>query len=266
MDKLLIIQLAISFTIGGLFIALQTLLAERVPPFWRGIIITIPSTMAMGLLFIGIAKSPQDAASATQIIPASEGISYLYLTVFILLSLKFHAIICLLGSVISWILATYLLLKFPPDSYTISTIYLIITIPICYLLTIRLPQDNHIKIFPLNLKNIFLRSLLGGTIIAIAVLLSKTMGNIWGGIFSTFPAVFTSTLLIYYHLQGPHVLPAIAKSLYFPGTIGFVVYAYTVFITFPKIGALAGTLASYIVLMIFLLLWNLIFKNRKITN
>lgn len=70
------IQLIVSFLVGGLFIALQTLIAERVSTLWRGVVLTIPSTLALGLFFIGLAKSPQDVVEASQIVPIALGIDY----------------------------------------------------------------------------------------------------------------------------------------------------------------------------------------------
>lgn len=250
------LQLILSFVVGGLFIALQTLIAERVPLAWRGIVLTLPSTMAMGLLFIGLTKSPQDVVETVKVIPASEGIAYVYFVFFILLTTRLNLILSLIGAIISWAFLAFAILKFPPPNFLVSILYLAVTIIPTYLIIIRLPQVTNLKIFPINLKHITVRSLLGGTIIALAVFLSKTLGNTWGGLFATFPAVFTSTLIIYYHLQGKNVLPSIGKSLYLPGVFGYLVYAWIVAMLYPRIGIWLGTLSSYLVLLIFLFVWN----------
>lgn len=258
------LQLTLSFLVGGLFIAMQTLMAERVSLLWRGIILTIPSTMAIGLLFIGLTKSPQDAVEAVTIMPAAIGITYIYMVFFVLLTGKFNSIISFIGAIIPWAICAFIILKFPPVNFLISILYLIVAIIPTYLVIIRLPQVTHLKIFKMNLKHISTRSLLGGMIVALAVFLSKTLGNTWGGLFSTFPAAFTSTLIIYYHTQGKAVLPAIGKSLYFPGTIGFVIYIWIVAVTFPHIGIWLGTLSAYLVSFLFFFIYSrsLLFGGR----
>jgi len=263
MNTLFVIQLITSFLVGGLFIALQTLIAERVPLFWRGIVLTIPSTMAMGLLFIGLSKSPIDAVQAISIMPLAEGICYAYLLIFILFTLKFNLIISIIGSLTSWAIFAFLALKFTPENFWIAMIYLIIIIIFTYPIINKQHQNTHLKAFPLNWKHISLRAFLSGIIIFLAVLLSKILGNTWGGLFSTFPAVFTSTLTIYYHLQGKTVLPAVGKSLYFPGVFVFVVYMIMVMITFPRFGIWLGTLFSYLGVFIFLAIWTFITKKHE---
>ena len=180
------IQLILSFVVGGLFIALQTLIAERVPLNWRGIVLTLPSTMAMGLLFIGLTKSPQDVVEAITVMPAAIGICYIYLASFILLTLRLNSILSFMGAIISWAISVFVILKFPPADSLVSILYMAVAIIPTYLVIIRIPQVTHLKIFPMNWKHLTARSLLGGTIIALAVFLSKTLGNTWGGLFSTF--------------------------------------------------------------------------------
>ncbi len=197
--------------------------------------------------------------------PAAIGICYIYLASFILLTLRLNSILSFMGAIISWAISVFVILKFPPADSLVSILYMAVAIIPTYLVIIRIPQVTHLKIFPMNWKHLTARSLLGGTIIALAVFLSKTLGNTWGGLFSTFPAVFTSTLFIYYHLQGKAVLPAIGKSLYFPGSIGFLIYLWIAAITFPRIGIWLGTLSAYLVLIVFLFVWNfLVGKTAKL--
>lgn len=140
MSKLLVIQLILSFVVGGIFIALQTLIAERVPLIWRGIVLTLPSTMAMGLLFIGIAKSPADVVEATKIVPLAEGIDYVYVLIFVLFALRFGLISSIIGSLISWIIFALIALRFAPSNFLISILYLAILILITYPIITKLPK------------------------------------------------------------------------------------------------------------------------------
>lgn len=255
------IQLIASFLVGGVLIALQTLIGERVSLRWRGIILTVPSTTAIGLLFIGLTKTPQDAVQAALVIPAAEGAAYTFVTIFALLSvvgLITSYISSYILSLFSWGLFAFLIITFPPSTFMESLlVFGVLPVIVGYLIVKRLPQVSNLKKFPMNFHHIFFRSLLGGSVIAISVFLSKTWGNVWGGIFSTFPAVFSSTLIIYFYLQGPKVIPSVVKSMFFPGAIGFPIYVLVVMTTFPIYGVWIGTILAYLAYMTFVLAWDL---------
>lgn len=245
------LQLITSFIVGGLAIALQTLIAERVTGFWRSLVITVPLMLAMGLFFVGLTKSPQDVADVVRVVPAALGPDYLFVTVFAILASR-GIILSLVGGLIAWSLSAYYILQFPPLSFTTSTLlYGLPTIILCYLITSQLRQESYLKPFPINGKTILLRSLVGGIIIALVVFFAKKFGNVWGGLLSAFPATFSSTLIIYYFLQGKHVIPSVAKAFFFPGFFGFIVYAFVAGLTFPAFGIWLGTLFSYGAYVIF---------------
>lgn len=260
---MLALQVIISFIVGGLFIALQTLIAERVPKIWRGVALTAPSTLALGILFIGLTKNPSDVTEATVIIPAGLVIDYLYVLVFAAL-IRFGLAVSILGSLAAWAIFAGVLLKFPPSDFS-SSVFLYSALPIIifYLIARTFSQNINLKEYPLNLKHIVVRSLIGGTIIGIIVTLANTLGNIWGGLFSTFPAAFTSTFIIYYYLQGKKAIPSVAQSLFFPGSIGFILYTWIAAIAFPKFGVWIGTLLSYLATFAFFWVWIMLQKPKN---
>lgn len=252
------LQILISFLVGGIFIALQTLFGERVHGFWRGVILTIPSTLALGLLFIGITKTSFDTVEAARIVPAALGPDYLYVAVFAAFS-SFGLVLSTLAGLVIWGLGAYFILQFPPETFLSSIFfYGLPMILIGYFIVKRLHQVPHLKSFPITPVQIFIRSVIGGTVISLIVIFSKTFGNIWGGLFSAFPAAFTSTFIIYHHWQGRHVIPAVAKSLFFPGSIGFIIYAWIAAVTFPVWGIWLGTLAAYAGTFVFFLIFYII--------
>lgn len=251
------IQLAISFFAGGLFIALQTLLGERVPLKWRGAVLTIPSTMALGLLFIGLTKTPEDVTQAAIVIPAALTPDYIFVLAFALLS-RLNLAINFVTSFSIWAIFAFLLIKFPPANFLISLIaYCIPIVIICYLIIKKLPQSTALTPVPMTLKHTAIRSFIGGSIIATIVILSNTLGNIYGGIFSVFPAAYTATFLIYSQVHGKKIIPSVAKSFFMPGVPGFIIYAYIAGTTFPIIGIWLGTLAAYAGTAVFYLIYRL---------
>lgn len=87
------LQVIISFLVGGLFIALQTLFGERVPLYWRGTVLTIPSTMAISFLFIGLTKSAGDIPAVATFFPAAIALAYLAVMMFYCLRLLIEKIL-----------------------------------------------------------------------------------------------------------------------------------------------------------------------------
>lgn len=255
------LQIIISFVVGGLVIALQTLIAERVPQRWRGIVLTIPTTMALGFFFVGLTKTPADVAEVALFFPAALVGSYIFVFFFALLSM-FNFTLSFVVSYLVWALWGYISMLFPPENFYNYTF--ILTLPIIiamYWYIKKMPQHNNFKPVPMNTKHIIVRSMLCGSVIVLVVILSKTLGNFWGSLFSAFPAAFSSTFVIYYLVHGKKIIPGVAQSLFFPGVIGFLLYALVAGLTFENYGIWYGTLFSYII--VFLFYWLYFVSHEK---
>jgi uncharacterized membrane protein (GlpM family) len=266
--SLFALRIIASFVVGGLFISLQTLIAERVPLKWRGVILTIPSTLALGLFFIGISSTSGAVTAAASSISAELTSLYIFGIVFAVLSRRglFFATV---GSIVAWFVSALVLIIFPIHS--LGTIFLI-GIPglvISYGVLNMIPHNHEIIPVPFVAKHIFVRALFGGFVIALSVIFAKYFGNIWGGIFSAYPAVFTTTLIIYYLVHGKNIIPGITKSFLFPGVPGYVLYALAVMFTFPRFGIWLGTLFSYAVFAVYIFVyqkikeWHVVSRSQK---
>ncbi len=250
------LQLFLSFFVGGFFVAFQTLLAERAGHRWRGVVLSIPSTLALGLFFIGLIKTPQSVKEAVSIVPIAEAGVFFFVTAFVLL-VRFGLLVSMTAAVFLWALTASIVLHFPPADFIHSVFYGLIAILLAYFLLYTVPTKGKLQAFPINTHNVLIRALVGGTVIFTTVLLSKILGPIWGGLFSVFPAVFASTFVIYYHAHGKESIPLVGKGLFFPGSIGFMVYAAVAGWAFPEFGIWVGTLLAYMAVVLFLALWKL---------
>ena len=114
------LQLFISFLAGGLAIALTSLLAERTHGFWRSVILTVPTTLALGFLFIGITKTPGDVTQAALMVPAGLAPSYVFVVTFAILT-RFNFLTAIVGGFALWTLLAAVLIVYPPASYLTST-------------------------------------------------------------------------------------------------------------------------------------------------
>jgi len=263
---MLIFQTALSFVAGGLLIATQTIVAERVALRWRGIVLTVPTTMALGFLFIGFTKSVYDIKEVAVFFPAALVVSYAFVCVFAFLS-RISRCVSMAGALLGWCVVARIILRFPPSNFITSTFaYAAPAIALAYALVRTLPQVTEIVPVPITKKLLLTRSLIGGSIIACAVILANTLGNIWGSLFSAFPAAFASTFFIYYAAHGKTIIPSVAKSLFFPGIIGYIFYALVAGITFPRWGIWYGTLASYAVTLGFYWLYGVVSVQKKERN
>lgn len=260
MNSILLIQIIISFIVGGLVIAFQTLIAERIAHRFRAYVLAIPTTMAVGFMFIAITKNPADVAEAVIVVPAILGIEYIGLLLFAWLS-RYNLTISLLGLTLVWFIGALGLSFYPPATYWLSCVIGFGCIGISYIGVRSLPMHTQLKPFPITPRTIALRSTLAGTIIVVIVILSHTLGNIWGGLASMFPAAFSSTLIIYYLTQGKRVMPAVVLSLFFPGVVGFIVYGLVVAWSYPEFGIAIGTILAYLVTGILYWIWYQLFKK-----
>jgi uncharacterized membrane protein (GlpM family) len=115
------------------------------------------------------------------------------------------------------------------------------------------PSIGSVAVHYTPMKIIF-RGLLAGTVIAIAVFLSN-IGAVLSGIFSVFPAIFLSTMLISLREHGPNFAGGIAKSMIF-GSQSVMIYAVAIYFFYPLYGVVLGSIFAFgisiIVMMILL--------------
>jgi hypothetical protein len=105
---------------------------------------------------------------------------------------------------------------------------------------------------------ILLRGILTGTIITISVLLSN-VGEVLSGIFTVFPVILSSTMLITVKEHGPNFSAGIAKSMIF-GSPSVMSYAASIHFLYPIYGIFWGSIFAFIISVIVTLI---IFKLRK---
>jgi len=98
-------------------------------------------------------------------------------------------------------------------------------------------------------RQLILRGLFTGTIIASAVFLSKIGGPVLGGVFSMFPAMGASTIIVTHLAHGPKFSSAVIKVSVLSG-IAIVVYGFAVMYCYPRFGLGWGTLISLIIAML----------------
>ena len=213
-------------------------------------IISFPSTIAISLFFIGWTSSPQKAAEIAPLLPLSVGIIMIFATIYIYLSrIKMSKIYSIIFSAIIslsvWILASISFALFSTSRLPLTLLgYIILTSIAYYFLTMNPGGKSVHKPLKFSIGEKIGRAAFAGFFIALAVFLSKTSGVFWGGIFSGFPAVYLSTLLIFHwHYDSSFLFKTYKNSPL--GSIPLTVYPVIVVYAFPKFGIIIGTVLAY---------------------
>ncbi len=247
MDTTFWIKLSLSFFVGGIWISAVTIAAERLGSRIGGVIGGFPSTALLTLLFIGITQSPDAASEATTIMPVSQGFNGIFIIVYLLLADR--GLAPAIGSaVLVWFTLVSFLLVSGFYNFGISLLGWAILIISCYLFVDKCLQINvHGKIeIHYTPRQVLMRALFGGSVIAFAVFLGKFGGPKFGGVFATFPAIFFSTLVITHITGGPDFSRAVAKVLMVSGVLNVALYATAVRFFYPWCGLVLGTLCAVI--------------------
>ena len=245
MDIAFFAKLALSFLVGSLWVTLSTLAAEKYGSKVGGLIGGLPSTVVVALLFIGLTQSPLAASSATTVIPLAQGFNGVFLVAY-LYWIRKGLWPGLLAALAVWAAQAGLLLAVGLKHLWISLAGWLVLAAGCILIVERamnIPSRPGVRVRHTR-GQVLVRALFGGTVIAFAVLMGKLGGPILGGLFSTFPAMFLSTLVITFYDGGADFSRAVGKSLMISGEVNIVLYAVLARFFYVKWGLALGTAAA----------------------
>lgn len=272
MNKLFVIQLIVSFIVGGGVIALLSFIAEKANKRVAGIILAFPTTAALGFFFLGWTLSPEAVA---EIVPATLiplGLSVLFAAVYayiaeysakIIKSKIWQIIVSFVVSIGLWFALAIPIIILELNRLAVGVAGYAFLILVTHLL---LKRKNYDK--PVTLTYTFGqkigRATFAGFIVFLVVLLGKMLSPFWGGMFAMFPAAYSSLLMILHWYYGPKSLfPTMQKVAV--GSLSIFAYAITTMFVFPTFGFIIGTLFAYAVsLVVTLLLMKFQPKTKEI--
>lgn len=247
MIDIFITKLVLSFLVGGTWVTIATLIADRYGTKLGGLITGLPSTILFSLFFIGWTQSPSVAVEATTIVPIIGAVNALFLVAYIFL-VRTNFWLALFGSVLIWTVLSFTLVLLRFSNFALSLIIYIILVLISYFIIekgIRVKSEIAQKT-----KNTFgtliFRGLFSGFIVVLAVVMGKIGGPLLGGMFAVFPAMFLSTLLITYFSHGSLFSSAVMKVALL-SAVSVVLYGVLVRYTYIPFGLWWGTLISIII-------------------
>lgn len=237
------LQLLTSFVLSVLIVIAVTVLAEKYGTKVGGILGTLPHLIIVAFVFIALNKGEDFASDAAHIVPAEVGVNILFLFLFAHFSRQNlgKAIVVSLGV---WAVLSFILVvgEFT-NIYSSLLIYGLSAVGCFFILEhhLEVGSGGQVKVHYTPVK-LVLRGVLAGIVIASSVALSE-MGSAISGIFTVFPAMFLSTVVIMYLEHGPDFSSGMAKSMIF-GTPSVVSYAVGVHFLYPEFGIFWGSLGS----------------------
>ncbi len=259
MEYSLLYHTIIPFTLSALVVILVTIIAEKYGTKTGGVLGTLPSTIIIAFLFIALDKGVQFASDSVAVVPVEMGINLIFLLLFALLSQK-RIFVALAGSLLGWTMLTIIIYYSNLTFIVVSLAAYIVCFLIAFLILDKkkkITSQNTIKVYYTPLK-LLGRSIIAGIVIAIAVTFSN-LGTTLSGIFSVFPAIFLSTMLISLREHGPQFTGAMAKGMIY-GSPSVVSYAIGIHFLYPVVGILPGTISAFLIAVVVTLI---LFKLRK---
>jgi uncharacterized membrane protein (GlpM family) len=262
MDPFLL-KLALSFVIGGGWIALTTIAAERLGTRLGGLIGGLPSTIVVSMLFIGWTQGNEQLYHATTAVPLAMGLNAVYLITYVGL-LHRGVTVAIGGALTAWAVLQGLLIASGIDDLDLALAAWAAILLGSYLILRRVADTTSSRKVVLRYapRQVIWRGTLGGSVIALAVLLAKLGGPIYGSVFSCFPAVFTSTLVIAARSAGAAFTRSLVIPLMVSAEVNVVVYAVALRLVVSQAGLVGGSALAYGVSMVSALLTHFFLKSQ----
>jgi len=254
---------ALSFVIAGSWIAVLTLLAERFGSRIGGLITNLPSNILITLIFITLTQGTGFMQGMVPAIPIGVLIDSVFLVVFILL-LRYNLLFSIVGSLGSWLVLAVIANRIHSGLLWINVaIYFGVTI-LAFLFVEygwKIPamgkSDKRYTLLQMAIRAAFAGGIVGGV-----VWISHFVPAYLTGIVSAFPAVLFSSMVILAVNQGKAFAQATGKVMIL-STSNIVVYALGVYFTYPVLGILAGTIVSFLLAFLWVVMLRPVMRVAK---
>jgi hypothetical protein len=248
------LQVLLSFLLAGSWIAILTLLAERMGSRAGGMIVNLPSNILITLIFISLTQGVGFVQEMTPAVPIGMLIDSVFLVVFVGL-LRYRLLQAILGSLSAWLILAIAANQIRLESLWINVaVYAGVTLMaflfVEYGWNIPAAARSRKRYTPFQIA---VRAGFGGGIVGGVVLISHFVPAYLTGIVSTFPAVLFSSMVILAVNQGKAFAQATGKVMILSSS-NIVVYAVSVCFLYPALGIAAGTVVSFLLAFLWIVL------------
>jgi len=245
MTDLLILHLTLAFLVGGAWVSIATLIAERYGSALGGLVGGFPAISIVSLLFIGINQGPETASQATVVFPLALSFTMTFLVIYAVLAKRGFREAFLVALLVWASLSIVTAILNLRNLFFSVGVFLSVASLYFYILKMkmRLPHVGGAEV-SCSVRQVAFRAFVGGGIIALAVLLSQLEGPEMGGIALSFPAIFSLTLFFTYRARGMALSQALAKPLLVSASLTAFPYSLFVGFLYPVLGEGIGTVVA----------------------
>lgn len=245
--SVLLFKILIAFCVGGAFISLLTYLSEKFGSKIGGILASFPSTLLISLFFIGIFSGVDAAQTAS--LSTLMGVS-----VFGVFCIGFTRTIrlgfypAMVAALFCWAVFSYAIYALHIQNFWLALgLFFIIAVGAYYILQRSKLEEGQSKLSFLKGPKVYLtRFIIGGGVVALVTYLNETAGAYMGGIFSAFPALAISALVILKQSMSLNFAANFVKSQFTGAAINCSLYITAVYFFYPMFGVVIGTLVASI--------------------
>ena len=242
------LQLLLTFAAGSAWIYMTVYTSANFGSKTGGFIGGLPSTALLSFFFIGYTQSPELASEATTVFPLAMGVTGLFLVCFTWAS-RWGFFRGITAGLLVWFVLSFVIARVHPETFYLNILFYIFVMAFSFLILEKMLKVRAIagRKTEQTSTHMMLRSLFGGLIITLTVLIAKIGGPFLGGIFAGFPAMFIATLTITNRVQGPDFARAMTKPLLVTSMITIALYALSVRYLYLSTGLYYGTLLAILV-------------------
>lgn len=243
---LFLLHIILGFGSGWSVVAAVTTTADVYGTGHAGFLGGLPSTGAVGLLFIGWSQSQAAAVEATAIFPLAFSVTFAFLLFYALPEHRgFGSRITV--ALLLWFLFSILVAMSGLDDFALSLAVSIVVSSTVFFVHRRMGiGDAPPAQTGFSMGRMVWRGALGGCIVAGVVVLSAVCGPLVGGVFAAAPAIWASSLFVTNRAHGVEFSRSLTKSFMLTGILTVIPYGVAARYLFSTVGVWWGTLFSYV--------------------
>ncbi len=253
----------LSFTIAGIWVSISTWIAERIGTKLGGVLALLPSTIFVSLLFVAITINKEYAANAALSVPIGMAMNSIFLLVFVF-TLNKGLTKAVIISLIVWCLCALFFKQLNIQSVVVTTIIFTIIMSSSYYILEHVVKIKSVKkrYQKFRMSLILYRALFAGSVVGITIIISRFVSHFWTGIFSTFPAVMLTSMVILTRSQGRDFARATAKTMILASG-NIVVFAFGINYLYKLTNIMLGSFLAFIFAIIYILLLSPLLIRSK---
>jgi len=246
------LRVAASFVVAGTWIGAATVVAERYGSRIGGLVGNLPSTIVVSFIFITLTQDLAYTTRVAQAVPVGMTIDTGFMLLFVL-GARINLAVAIAASLAGWFAMALAANRLGLPAWPVGGLLCLGACTLVFLvmekgLKLRTRTARQVTY---TLPQMLARIAFAGTVVAVSVIVARFSGPYWTGLFSTFPAVMLSTLVILYLTQGRAFASATAKILTISAP-NILVFAFVASTVFPRVGLAAGLLAGYTAAALFI--------------